>query len=317
MKNILRLVPALALAGFLASCATSIPVTVDHPSRIDMGSIRTIGVQPFLGRSPNYIDRVPDGIRPGFKSYDHGRNVGIFVSDAIRQTLARSGRYSVLDMSSSRFPGSPKPDAYIAGEILDYSISNTLAIDVRTDKNGIRITYWITRKEVHLSFVYSLIDNQTGRVIDRVYKEGKASDQAERSDFLFVPFDDYSLLGRIMDRIIPEIEKELMPWRETVHLSFEMKDDDPQYKVADGLVKNHQYGRAYDIYMDAYRRMGDYRAGYNAALLLFAMDRKEEAIGQMKEIADRYDFSKAKYQYLWMLEAYEDEHQVRKSGFGL
>jgi hypothetical protein len=175
--------------------------------------------------------------------------------------------------------------------------------------------FWRTTKELHLSFSYSLVEAAGGRVVDTLYKEGSASDEADSFVQARRKIDEYSLVRTILEKLMPGIERELMPWNETVRLSFEMRDNDPDFKAADGFIRKRDLPKAYEIYMYLWRSKGDYRAGFNAALLLFGMNRKHEAIGQMKEIAEVNGFARAREQYRWMLDAYRDERKVKDSGF--
>ncbi len=297
------------------SCATSIPVIVDHPPEIDTSAIDCIAVQPFSQngvRVMHISTDIPD-LSPGSAFMEP--EIGNIVSDSIAQILRRSRGFTVVDPINPLSSGSSIPDARITGKILDYTVIEGFKKLVRTEEDGSTTTFWRTTKELRLSFSYSLVEAASGRVVDTLFKEGSAIAESDS----FVParktIDEKSLARRIMEKLARGIERELMPWNETVYLAFETKDNDSDYKAAEGLVRNRDYLNAYDIYMYRWRSKGDFRAGFNAALLLFGMNRKQEAIRQMKEIADKYGFARAKEQYRWMLDAYKDERKVKDAGY--
>lgn len=305
---------AVLLALMLSACATSIPVTVEHPSLVDMKGITSISVLDFSDRRPRFFDSYPEGISPMFRVLEKDRNVGLIVSDAIRRSITRSGRYRVIDVPAWEKPYRFGVDAYIDGSISDYSITNSLSIVVRKDSKGNDVRYWVVRREMRLAFSYRVVEASTGRILDSLQKEGSTFETTDKREFEVVVFNDYDMLQRILDRIIPEIQKEILPWSEQAYLTIQNNDKEPKFKLAEEYVKNKQYEQAVNLYLDLYRNKNEHLAGYNAALVLFAMNQKERAIELMRQVSDVYNYPKAKYYYTWMLNAYEDERKVRKSG---
>ncbi len=304
----------LLLAGLaLSSCATSVPVTVDHPPSIAMGSIKSVAIQDFLGIAPHRIDRTVDGVSPVFTRYESGRGIAALVTDEFRNLIKKSRGLGLFDYAPGRFMPGAMPDAVIGGEVTEYTITTSVTVETRTPSSAPAYKVWVTRKEMSLGFVYTVIDYATGRQIDKIYKRGSDTRSDERKEPMVSIIEENDMLRRILGQIMPAVEKELMPWSETVYLSLEGDNKNPNFKRADDLVKNRQYDAAVLIYMDEYNNRQNYRAGYNAALLIYAIGDRGRAMDMMRTIAERYGFSKARDSYNWMRKTEDDERKLRQA----
>jgi hypothetical protein len=304
---------ALALASLaLSSCATSVPVVVDHPPRINsMASVKSVAVQDFTGMNPRRVNNTIDGIHPVFSFFEGGRTVASLVTDEFRNLIKKSRTMGLFDYSPSRFRPGAMPDAIISGEVTDYSITTTITVDTRTTSSGLKYNVWTTKKEMTLGFVYSVVEYSTGRQLDKLFKRGSTSRSEELREPKYASIDEYDMTRSILGQIMPSVEKELMPWSETVYLELQGEDKNANFKKADELVKNRQYDAAVLIYMDEYNNRNNPKAGYNAALLIYAMGDRSRAMGMMKSIAERYGFAKARESYEWMRKTEEDEMKLR------
>lgn len=312
-KSATILLIGLSLAAItLSSCATSVPVIVDHPPRIAMGTIRTVAVQDFIGMTPRQVNQGIDGIKPVFNIFEGGRNASAIVTDEFRNLIKTSRKLGLFDFSPGRYTPGGTPDAIISGEITDFSITTTVSTETRTEASGLQYKVFVTKKEVTLGFVYTVTEYSTGRLIDKIFKRGSDSRREEKRDPVPVNIDEYGMIKNIMSRIMPEVQKELMPWSETVSLSLEQNDKNPRFKQADELVKNRQYDAAVKVYMDEFTARQDPAAGYNAAVLIYAMGDRARAMSMMKDIAERFGYAKARSSYEWMRKTEEDEKKLRQ-----
>jgi hypothetical protein len=313
-RTALALACTLMLAVMaLSSCATSVPVTVDHPPSIAMGSIKSVAVQDFMGIAPRRVDRSVDGVNPAFSRYESGRGIAALVTDEFRNLIKKSRSLGLFDYAPGRFMPGAIPDAVIGGEVTDYTITTSVTVETRSPSNAPQYKVWVTRKEMSLGFVYTVIEYATGRQIDKIYKRGSDTRSDERREPTSVYIDENDMTRRILGQIMPGVERELLPWSETVYLSLEGDDRNPNFKRADDLVKNRQYDAAVLIYMDEYNNRQNFKAGYNAALLIYAMGDRYRAMDMMKTIAERYGFSKARDSYNWMRKTDEDEQKLRQA----
>src|SRR5574344_589004 len=119
----------LAVLSFIfISCATTIPVTVTRPSKIDVGSAKTISVLPF-----NVSDDMPFWFAVLTDNFDQGQvNTADYLTSGLNKKLASSKYFTLLDVPHEKYESNSeiKSDIYVTGKIISF-YSN---IDTYTEK---------------------------------------------------------------------------------------------------------------------------------------------------------------------------------------
>lgn len=120
-----------------------------------------------------------------------------------------------------------------------------------------------------------------------------------------------SLIGELITHFSNEIRDELSPHYVTVDFAFmgnkpKVKSLQEAYKA----VNNGQYKVALRMFSDEYRRSGHIPAGYNSAILEFAMGNYEEAYAIAMELYNRYGSTDALQLYYKMKNIEETEKQA-------
>jgi hypothetical protein len=274
MKNKFLWVMFTIAAAFIVSCATSIPISVRHPPKMDTNGIERLVLIPFSGMG--YQQQVVAGLTATF-----------------REKISGMGVFKIVEAVAYQ-PGAA--DAIFTGEVTGYTVQDGSHQVNRKAKDGKTVQVTIYDRRVSLAFTYRLIRGRDGVVIGSRNVTAEASDSAEESAGTLKP--GVSMAMDAARARLGDFNRELAPWTsmERLVLDKETSKDKvlkKRMKEAASLVKAEQYKAAQEAYTTIYAETGSVVAGYNRAILAHPLDGLEAAISLMSELYSATGYAKA------------------------
>ena len=278
----------LAVLSFIfISCATTIPVTVTRPSKIDVGSAKTISVLPF-----NVSDDMPFWLVVLTGNFDQGQvNAADYLTSGLNKKLASSRYFTLLDVPHEKYESnnSIKSDIYITGKIISFYSnvdSYTEKIEENTSKKKDAPEFLGEKSEKKVKYVehykrtistsieYKVVETKSKRILYTNVKDISAS-SSNYDNRSSVP-SSLSLIDSYLDRIQNDILTNIQPYNVTLNLKL-LDDKTKNEDLADAksLAKNGNISQSKEKYYSVYESTGDFTAGYNAALLMEAQGNLE------------------------------------------
>ncbi len=308
MKNLSKALFTILFLVTILSCATTLSVNVTRPAKLDLNGAKTISVLPFTPSDYYGVYEPSNGvvlvITDFFRLFDRSgpeerRSIN-FLHDEIESGLMSSPYVQVISaaaVQSALKGGSAVPaDVYLTGEFVYFDIDDDKEIvkkkvkDDSDDDDGIKSTskeryvfeeYYV--RHVKVEFRYQVVDSKSNRIIsyDKVSIRESSTKYEKRSNLPSA----YSLIESDLRRISRNILHDLQPYvvRKSIKL---MKDKSkmPAIKAADDLARNGYLRESYEQFLSIYRETSMLVAGYNAAMVLEALGRLDEAETLMKEV---------------------------------
>ena len=304
----------LAVVFLLAGCSTSVSLTYDNPSEIDMGRYRTVAVASAsafegLHEPPSYVraaDR-PAAIFSNVRSsYDRG--LADEVADAATQAL-------VDKLQQTRFFSIIPPvtaDSLIRRSRAGADISQ----DIAPDRNGrpLRIpvyTYFLTQT-VSLVYSYTVVDASTMTVYASKTFSDKREYVSEFSSSFFRAPDPIGYFRSMLDAMTTLVSWQLAPQQLTLDIT--LMDNKPKLKEASDawdLVKDGAIGQAAAEFKEYWQDYDHLPSGYNYALLTAVCGDIDQAISILEEIRTRYSSDEVNELYDTFLIVRDREEEAR------
>lgn len=320
MKKAVLFSLLLVMLFALTSCFTTVSVSSLAPAEVDLGTNQVIAVSSteaskskwFYKRIPVYVDNgvpVPNEIKGLVASEDSSTASAVarYASRAIYNALAE-GVFQIVDPSTT--------DSYLKSRVDLASRGITLILESSIDsldldeyiegrayktRDGKPYYIYSLVQSANVSFSYRLVDAVTGKTVDAYtysgtyplysgkettigqYQDGKFT----YSTYWSAPAED--LYERAIDTFTKEIRDRLVP--HAVQLDFSLMDTkEKAYAEINKLVEQGYMSLAYDQFMDIYGKTKEVVAGYNAAILNYAMGNPEQAIAFAQQLyADTYN----------------------------
>ncbi|MFA6937987.1 MAG: hypothetical protein WCQ67_07130 [Treponema sp.] len=287
------------LSLIFISCATTIPVTVTRPSKIDVGSAKTISVLPF-----NVSDDLPFWFAVLTDNFDQGQvNTADYLTSGLNNKLASSKYFTLLDVPHEKYESDStiKSDIYITGKIISFysNIEHYTEKIEETDKKEnkksddpefleekpkkkVRFVEHYKRN-VSASVEYKVVETKTKRILLSNVKDFSSS-SADYESSSSVP-SSLSLIKSYLDNIQNEILTNIQPYNVTLSLKL-LDDKTKNADLADAkaLAKNGNISQSKEKYYYVYESTGDFTAGYNAALLMEAQGDLENAKSLLEDL---------------------------------
>jgi hypothetical protein len=150
---------------------------------------------------------------------------------------------------------------------------------------------WYTRT-VNATVTYQIVDAKTAQVISyRTQSLEESSGETEYYRNLEKPFD---IVRSSLEELTNRIMRELQPYEVIKRISLlSDKTKDPDMKAADKMVKNGLVAQAETKYLSLYKTGHVFTAGYNAARLMQARGKLQEAEQLMTELVETYSDKRA------------------------
>lgn len=254
------------------SCATNINVRVNRPAKIDLSYAKTIAVIPF-SEDPDFWDYIVFGT----DTYELGK----YFTNKLQTKLLENQYFKVVDHSqvqnSLNYGKVPPCDIYISGKIYNLYTKvkerETVEKDDKTDTETINVDYC---RVLNFSLTYNIIDSKTGEILKKFDDSFSIESDYELSKSQVLTATQ--LAKTDLDNVIYTLITEITP--HTVNKNITLlkdKSKNPQMKYADDLVKDGNLTFAYKEYMEIFEKTNMFEAGYNAACILEAQGKYEEA----------------------------------------
>ena len=313
MKNLLKLLFSLIFLSVILSCATTLSVNVTRPAKLDLNGAKTISVLPFKPSdyygvyepSNGVVIVISDFFRMFDRSAPEERRCINFLHDEIENGLMTSPYVDVVSakavLSAINNSSSIPADVYLTGEVVYFDIDDdkeivrkkveedddddspiTSVSKISSTKTKYIVEEYYVR-HVKMEFRYQVVDSKTNKIIS--YDRASIRETSSRYDHRSSLPSAYSMIDHDLSRIARNILRDLQPYviRKSITL-MEDKTKDPELKAADNLARDGYLKESYEKFYEIYRTSNALVAGYNAALLLEAMGKYEDAESLMKDV---------------------------------
>lgn len=308
------LVLILAVLLLSASCATEIAVRYMQPSEINMGSYRNLAlasVVPYKGfvTSSGWIRTIDIGsagilIRPSY-SYDITNSVASYATDRIYSTLSSSGYYNILPPSSTDRIIHTSWDESREFRDMGYDAVMIPRIDAMNVDESIyttvdRVSYYDPyyggyvddyeyeyhlKRRISITYSITVVDTATERIVTTKTFSDYTS-FTETIDPMWPSYNDSEYYFRRMIRNFQEgVIRLFVPT--TAYYDVTLMDNNPELAEAGpayDAVSNGDYQTALSVFLSCWNSYGHAPSGYNAALLIAAQGRYDDAIGILQEV---------------------------------
>ena len=303
LKRISQFLLVLGFVIFATSCATTVNVIVTRPAEVDFYGAESIAILPFGTEGSVRINRrngkklpVLDFFLNTANKEGEQRDIASFMQYELESDMAKSPYVKLIDshavMSAINRGNDLPADLYLTGDIT--SFSTKVNKEQRKEKSGEKTvikTYY--NREVYMRFDYQVVDGKTSEVLyqDNFYFSKTSSDTKDESN---VP-SPYDLVTKSLGSYLNNISHKILPYdvNKTIFL-VKPKNVTDDFKKADIYVRDGETQIGYELFLKIYENEDLYEAGYNAAALLEAMGRYEEAKRLAEELAGRYGNKKVK-----------------------
>ena len=271
------LLGTLAAAAFIVSCATSIPVTVSHPPKMDTNGIERLVVLAFKGTGDR--DQIAQELTDIFK----GR-------------IGETATFEMVDASVYK-PGAGAVDAVFTGEVTKFTVKDSSRQEPRKTKEGQTVQITVYDRDVELDFTYRLVRERDGKVVGerKISCTGKESGKENRADLA----SGADIGKNSAMQQLKSFNTEIVPWTSTEKLTLDKETSKDKalkarMKETEKLVKAGSYQAAQDEYAAIYTETKSLAAGYNQAILAQPLESLEAAIALMSSLVNATGYAKAK-----------------------
>lgn len=234
---------------YFAGCATYVPIKSVRPPTIDTSNIQRLAIKDFENRSS-----IGGPV---------GAQITQYLTDKSREIIPAAGKFTIVAAAD------PNADGVFTGELRSISWKDSASRSERKDKNGNIIVTITHRREISLSFVYTVIDSRSGTSLGQISKQGStsttSSDQSTLTDLL-------TLAKSIVDTQLRSLQSDIVPT--IVSTSHRLMDETSKdkfvkqrMKAASVIVKNGNYVEAIRQYDEIDSEYGSTAARTNAKLL--------------------------------------------------
>ena len=215
-----------------------------------------------------------------------------YLTNSLTSKLLSTSYYTVVDSAmvegALKAGNKPPVDVYLTGSINQF---NTKVTSEVVENYDVTTTVYYKRT-ADVSVNYRIIDATTGAIV-AMRKADYSRTSSSDTDEYKLP-SAYDLLTGELDRLASKIMKEVQPYQETMYLSLlKDKTKDPDFAEADQYAKNGAIELSYEKFQAIYDKTGYYEAGYNAAILLQALGKLEDARDAMKALVAKTGDKKA------------------------
>jgi hypothetical protein len=128
---------SVVVAASIVSCATSIPISVSHPPKMDTNGIERMVVVPFKGSGD-------------------WQQIAAQLTTIFRERINGLGTFKMVDASAYQ-PGTGAVDAVFTGDVTGYSVQDGSHQVDRKRSDGQIVKVTVYDRKVSLGFTYRLI----------------------------------------------------------------------------------------------------------------------------------------------------------------
>lgn len=263
------------LAGLIQitflSCATTVKFRAEHPPLVDLRGVSRITVIPLE-----------------WSEFGRYRYLADYVTRALTSGVKKAKIYNFVNPSNLKRVGpeeySKYVDVYISGKITGVVSYDRRDIRARRENRDNRIGakrdgVFFTTRTVIVEIEYKYIRAGSNEVLDTFRKRETSSVTFEVTGNNRHGPDVHRIAQSLAPNFSNTMVKELVPWATSERRKIEKeKDGDPHLAEAGKLIRKKNYPEAFEIYRSVFTESGNITAGFNAALLLEADNKFEEAV---------------------------------------
>lgn len=299
-RNIIITVSALFIMLF-TSCATTLNLNITRPAELDLNGATSIAVLPFGttgfsnrkfsgGRYPVldfFVSMITeDKDQRDFVNYMHKTLEADFAGSDYLKLINSDAVKAAVD----RGYDSPA-DVYVTGKL--GSFHSEIKHDTRKVKHGEKtVLEDVYYRKASYTFEYQIVDGNTSQVYYSSYFSGSSTSDAYEEQ-KSVPTELSMFRGNI-DSEMASIVRKVQPYNVNKSIVL-MKDKskDPRMEEANKLAKNGSIEQSREMFDSVYKSTGLFEAGYNAAAILEAQGKYEEARTLAEELVQKTGHKKA------------------------
>jgi len=281
----LLLTGLFALASILASCATAVTVQVEQPPVWNTAGIQRIAIMPFATAQNTPLQR----------------RAASLLTNVSRSRIQAVKRFTLIDPAEIQRARETKgnveyyADALFSGEIISAASQDSQEYDSRRDKDGNIVRYTIYKRDVQLSYNFTLTRTMDAQVIGTETMNFNNSYSSE--DWKSLKSVE-AVIQEMVQKGMAGIAFYLVPYTLTERREFEpvqTKDKaiKKRAKNASALVRKGNFKSAEEAFLGIYRDTGSFAAAYNAGLLLELQGDLEGAAMLMQGLFDETGNQKA------------------------
>jgi hypothetical protein len=275
----------LALASILTSCATTVTVQVQKPPAWNTAGIQRIAIMPFATTQNTPLQH----------------RAASLLTNVSRSRIQAVKRFTLIDPAEIQRVRDAKgdvpyyADALFSGQIISAASQDSQGNDSRRDKEGNIVRYTIYKRDVQLSFIFTLTRTGDAQVIGTETMNFNNSYSSEDWKSL-KPVE--AVIQEMVQKGMTGVAYYLAPYTLTERREFETvqtkdKAIKKHAKNASALVKKGDYKNAEEAFLGIYRDTGSFAAAYNAGLLLELQGDLEGAAMLMQRLFDETGNQKA------------------------
>lgn len=289
MRKRLLLTLILPIILLLAGCATQVTVQRLVPAKYSMADYRELtilSVKPYrfyLGESPPLVVKDLSGSAPikvlsGYGSFFE-RDLANHLDKNLREKLNRRDYFTLSESSHQ---------GYLDVEVKRMEVEEYIWGQKSNNEDGEEETLYNLQQKVRLEIGFSVVDAKSGHTVYsdtyQLRQEFSFLLDVEKGPTIYAP-DLGPILKEMGERLISDLVDAITPRWETIYLSLmENKPKIKSLESAYGAVEEGRLTVAYDLFLKEYNRSSHLAAGYNAALILEALQNRDEAIELMERV---------------------------------
>lgn len=311
-KRILFVLLALSLI-VLASCSTSLGVTYQQPSNVNMASYRNVAIAS--ASKYNGSQRIPMFLRFDitdptiqlytiFSTFDYD-NVNSRAAEELTKMVSKvftqSSYYSVLPTSKTdayldlyKIGKNPSTllkedgiDAVIVPKITRFYNDEYVDAQYSTDQNGNKVAKYYIHRSVDIAITITVLDTATDRIVaSKEYSAYEYDVEIFDPKFpLLFSVSQMDIVSLAMSDMIHSIVADFVPTTKTTYVDLlSNKPKNESAKEAYKAAEDGNYRYALSVFKEIWNNEGHIPSGYNAAVILAATGEIDSAISLLDEI---------------------------------
>ena len=265
----------LSLIFLVSSCATNISVRVQRPAELDLSYAETIAV----------ISTTPKLDFWDYFFYDaefEGYEISEKLVSLLESRIITSNYFTLVDSNQAKNAVAngrkPSSDVYITLNINELN-TEIKTYEVKKD-DIITLEYY---RILDFNLTYQIVDSKTSVILKKAHESFSCeSDKVDNEKD--VQTAKY-LAENELSSFVSKFMRQITPYTEQKTLTLlKDKTKNPQMEYADNLTKDGRLALAYKEFLEIYNSTGMFEAGYNAAIILVAQEKYEEASELMSDV---------------------------------
>jgi curli biogenesis system outer membrane secretion channel CsgG len=324
MKKILRMFLVVAVVFAAFSCRTTVKYFRYQPSPVNMADARNIAIFDVADKTASYdsYDRWAESFLSflfGVTVYDEDgmeKRIGRYATDRVTNVLQDTEYFNIVPVETVK----QAAQARGAGNIPSSDLGTLLGVDAIVEGTIYRLGYEQGEDKTYKeTYTREREDGSTYEVTKRYFKrtfyihmkynviktgsrEIKAAESINTSETItreilpgtsypydYRDVDGYNIFTRHVNTLVSRLRLKIAPTK-IYEIRRLKKDetDNPQMEAADNYAEKGLYEESYNLFKSIWDETKMLAAGYNAALLLEAQMKFEDAKAMLQEVLSKY-----------------------------